>query len=31
MGYPTKQQVRGAAFLLGLVLLYTAYRLWRLS
>jgi hypothetical protein len=28
---PTRQQVRGAAILLGLALLWTAWRLWRLG
>jgi hypothetical protein len=28
---PTKQQVRGAVILLGLVALWAAWRLWRLG
>jgi hypothetical protein len=28
---PTRQQIQGAAILLGLALLWTAWRLWRLA
>jgi hypothetical protein len=28
---PTRQQIRGAAILLALALLWTAWRLWRLG
>jgi len=27
----TREQIRGAAILLGLAILYTAWRLWRLG
>jgi hypothetical protein len=30
MELPTRQQIRGAAVLLLLAILYTAWRLWRL-
>jgi hypothetical protein len=30
MSLPTRQQIRGAVILLGILLLYTAFRLWTL-